>query len=113
MNTEIATCKWGRGNLAAVAILCPPFAAVTMVINKMCSEGGTFLLLSHMPVQVGALASANGQANMQMYQVLTFMVNMLDWESKWGKYDPLGVLPMQNFLSDKPPQKSPLLRGDG
>lgn len=72
-------------HLVHVAILCPPDAAPTVLLNKMSEIGGMFVLLTQIPVQVSSLAMANGQPNVMLYPLFIFAIHQKTWEDFTGR----------------------------
>lgn len=64
-----------------VGVICPPNSAVTALLNVMGAHGGMFVLMSQVPMQVGSLAKANGQANIALFPLLVFAIQKEEFES--------------------------------
>lgn len=96
--------------LIHVAVMCPPEAAVTVLLNKMTELGAMFTLLTHVPVQVGTLTKANGQANVAMFPVLVFAVAKNTWETFIGRtYNPMDMFQLDQVLGAKLDNINPLV----
>jgi hypothetical protein len=85
-----------------VAVICPPQAAITMLLNVMGEHGGMFVLMQQIPLQVGAVAKVNGQPNIQLYPMLVFAIQKDTFES-WlkVKYDAQGMYQMAEIIEGK------------
>lgn len=85
-----------------VAVLCPPGAAVTMLLNTMGERGGLFVLMQSIPVPVGGLVKGNGQPNVEIFSMLVFAIQKTEWET-WMKttYDPQCLVPMDAVMTGK------------
>lgn len=84
-----------------VAVICPPGAAVTALLNKMGDKGGMFVLLQSIPMQVGALSKSNGQSNIQVFPLLIFAIQKKAFES-WMKctYEAVAMYNMDDIMQD-------------
>lgn len=82
-----------------VAVICPPQAVITLLLNTMAEHGGMFTLLQQIPIAVGKVALANGQPNIQLHPMLIFSIQKQNFES-WMKiqYDPQGIYQMADIL---------------
>lgn len=85
-----------------VAVLCPPGAAVTALLNKMGEHNGSFVLMQQIPLQVGSISKANGQGNVQLFPLLVFAILQSELES-WLKisYDPVAMYNMDDVMQDR------------
>lgn len=84
-----------------VAVICPPQAAITLLLNKMSRQGGAFVVMQSLPMQVGAVAKANGQPNIQIYPLLIFSIQQKDFEG-WMKckYEEVCMYQMDDIMND-------------
>lgn len=84
-----------------VAVICPPGAAVTALLNKMGEKGGMFVLLQSIPMQVSALSKSNGQDNIQIFPLLVFAISQKAFES-WLKcrYEAVAMYNMDDIMND-------------
>jgi hypothetical protein len=84
-----------------VAVLCPPGAAVTALLNKMGKHGGTFVMVQSLPMQVGSLSKANGQGNVQIFPLLVFAITQKEFEA-WMKckYEEIAMYNMDDIMND-------------
>jgi hypothetical protein len=85
-----------------VAVICPPGAAVTALLNKMGRHGGAFVMTQSIPMQVGALSKANGQGNVQIFPLLVFAIAQKDFEA-WMKckYEEIAMYNMDDIMNDQ------------
>jgi hypothetical protein len=85
-----------------VAVLCPPGAAVTALLNKMGRKGGSFVMVQSLPMQVGALSKANGQGNVQIFPLLIFSIGQKEFEA-WMKckYEEIAMYNMDDIMNDQ------------
>lgn len=85
-----------------VAVICPPQAALTLLLNEMGKHGGMFVMLVQIPLQVGGIVKGNGQANIQLFPMLIFAIQKDSFES-WLKcaYDPIAMYQMEDILNGK------------
>jgi hypothetical protein len=85
-----------------VAVLCPPGAAVTALLNKFALHGGIFIMSQSIPMQRGNLARSNGQANIEVFPLLVFSIEQ-EYFEKWmsTKYDEMGMYHMADIMDDK------------
>jgi hypothetical protein len=85
-----------------VAVLCPPGAAITVLLNKMVQHGGVFVALQNVAMQAGSLSKLNGQANTVNCPLLVFSIQRRDFEAWMGvRYDDLGVYQMVDIMAGK------------
>ncbi len=89
-------------NPVHVAVICPPQAAITQLLNTMGERGGLFVLMYQMPIQVGGIVKGNGQPNVQFFPMLVFAIQKSAFES-WLSctYDPNGVYQMEDIMTGK------------
>jgi len=85
-----------------VAVICPPQAALTLLLNKMGKHGGAFVVMQSLPMQVGAVAKANGQPNIQIYPLLIFSIQQKSFED-WMKckYEEVCMYQMDDIMNDR------------
>lgn len=85
-----------------VAVICPPGAAVTALLNKMSEHNGLFILMQQIPLETGKLSLSNGQPNVQLFPLLVFSIQQTEFEA-WMKvkYDPLGMYQMQAVMESQ------------
>ncbi len=85
-----------------VAILCPPGAAVTALLNKMGAHHAMFILSQGVPMQVGSLAKVNGQPNVVVYPLMVFSIDKAEFES-WmkTKYSETQMYQMDDIMHDQ------------
>lgn len=85
-----------------VAILCPPQAALTILLNEMGKRGGMFVMMMQIPFQVGNVVKGNGQANVQLFPMVIFAIQKEAFESWLNcKYDPVAMYQMEDVLNGK------------
>jgi len=102
MNLEISP-KILMTNLRVhVAVLCPPGAAITALLNKMSVMGGFFVMAQSVPMQRGSLAKSNGQSNIEIFPLLIFSIEKVGFE-KWMKtsYDEMGMYHMADIMENQ------------
>ncbi len=85
-----------------VAVICPPQAAVTALLNTMGEHGGIFVLMIQMPLQVGGIVKGNGQPNIQLFPMLVFAIQKEAFET-WLSctYDPNGIYQMEDVMNGR------------
>lgn len=85
-----------------VAVICPPQAAITLLLNKMARQGGSFVVMQSLPMQVGPLAKMNGQPNIHIYPLLIFSIQKKTFEA-WMKcvYEEVCMYQMDDIMNDK------------
>ncbi len=85
-----------------VAVICPPGAAVTALLNKMVRHGGTFVMVQSLPMQVGALSRSNGQSNVQIFPLMIFSIAKKVFEA-WMKcsYEEIAMYNMDDIMNDQ------------
>lgn len=85
-----------------VAVICPPQAAVTLLLNKMAKHNASFVLMQSLPMQVGAVSLVNGQPNIQIYPLLIFSMQQKEFET-WMKcaYEEVCMYQMEDILNDR------------
>ena len=89
-------------NPVHVAIICPPGAAITALLNKMGKKGATFVLTQSIPMQVSTITKLSGESNIQIFPLLIFSISRSGFES-WMKcrYEETAVYNMDDIMNDK------------
>jgi hypothetical protein len=90
-----------RARPVHVAILCPPMAATTALLNLMLRHGGVFVTSQQMPMQGSNIAQANGKPNIQIWTLNIFSIGKKEFETWIGPYDEMKAYAMEEIVSGK------------
>lgn len=86
-----------------VAVLCPPQAAITVLLNVMLEHGGVYICNQALPMQSSSgLVNGSGHPQIEIWNVHMFSIQQKEFEAWLGcKYDPMQYYAMKEIMDGK------------